>query len=346
MKRYYARSELESIGAFTKSVGPSIEVTFKVVLSVSGSGDSEHIPDSLTAIHPLAVEGTLYWAQPKADSTYQYDHYYIGTSARHPWHGGYGTIPILGDPVSFDLLFPLRPDQLAILEEARAGGKCRFLLEVRILGYGIAKVSALAPAAPRERGEPLVDSSHEAIELDQVVSIDFKRTRVQQGRSELIEVEKSKWVEEMLPALGWNSARMVEVPMLPGVPAIDNIDKDLSEAERQFALGNWAASLTASRQVVEALKPIAEEHVNPVHSDTRGGPAPEKMKEWAESFEEMAKSMLVFQAATRRLMAAGAHAKPATLDLARADAELGLMVAVALRRYVGSSMTTGTGPGD
>jgi len=219
-------------------------------------------------------------------------------------------LPIEGGSQRITVTFQLRPDQISLLEDIRKGGKVQLRAGLRILAT--------------------TDNPTTMIVVPEI--------EIRRGSAQYIDIEKSKWVEEILPRLGWGSWRIVEIPFSADQAGLTKIDEILSEAQKQYGLGNWADCLTACRKVVEELKPYAEEFVNLAHSDEKGGPAPQKIGDLTHEFESLGKSMIEFQAGVRKMLAAGAHKLPPGAALERADAEFGLLMAIALRRYVGLRM--------
>jgi len=271
--------------------------------SKSAAGTNFGVPDGASRVDVLQVRGQLFFVPSKGPPLFLCEG--ISSSWNH------GALLLEGSSSSAALLFPLRPEQIARLEDLRMGGKMKLRTTVRVLG--------------------VTDQPPQVIQIPEL--------EVRQGSQQFIEIEKSKWVEEILPRMGWGSWKTFEIPLLETSDGLGKIDDLLNEAQKQYGMGNWADCLTACRKAVEELQPYAKEFVNPAHSDEKGGPAPQKIEELGEEFKDLGRSMLEFQSKVRKMLAAGAHKLPPGTTLERADAEFGLLLVVALRRYVGLRMS-------
>jgi hypothetical protein len=89
-----------------------------------------------------------------------------------------------------------------------------------------------------------------------------------------------------------------------------------------------------SRDAIQGLEPYLQEYGNKAYTD-RKGTAKEKFGELVTSFFDLAGSMHNFQSKLFSILSAGAHPEPPGTSVERADAEFGLTVAMACRRYVG-----------
>lgn len=149
-----------------------------------------------------------------------------------------------------------------------------------------------------------------------------------------IEVEKSRWAEDILPGLGFGVWKTYEIPV-SNEAALGKVDDYIAQAVKNFYTGDWKDSLARSRDAIQALQPYLEKHGNPVYTDKKG-PSDQKFTEMVASFSNLASSMYDFQAKTFSLLSAGAHPESPGMMVERADAELGLTIAMACRRYVGA----------
>src|SRR3990170_409473 len=340
MKNGYLRAEYRAARANERSVPPTLELDISLFLSRTGAGHSFTLQDDVTGCHVTDVVGSLFWQ---------------GEGERRPLEGfvGFGHISPSthlseiregGEPLECTLWFPLSPSTIARIEELRHGSKARFYLETRVSGFYREPLTAFNP--PRvnkaERGHPVAieELAGYAVPRESIVPFHVSRLIMQtsRGSEQWVEIEKSQWVEEILPRLGHGTWRIVEVPLANLQEDLGGVEPLLIEAERKFGLGDWAASLTASRRAVEAMKPHFERFISPVHTQAKGPPAAAKAGDLNDAFEEWAKSTMGLSEKTRALLHAGAHALPDGATLERADAELGLMFAAALRRYIGLRM--------
>lgn len=303
MKAYFLSAMSDRIDPFPTSIGPVIQMSVRLSLSQSGDGQRIEVPDGAKSLNIFDIRAQLRYVQTKGPELF------LAEGFPYAWSSG--DLHFEGYPTAFALLFPLRSDQIARIEDLRGGGKIKL--------HAFISVTAVSKL-------PL-----EFIPIPQM--------EIRSVNQQIIEVEKSKWVEEILPGLGWGTWKVFEIPFSDAKGNMAEIDELLNDAQKQFGLGNWADCLTASRKAVEGLQPYAKEFVNQVHSDDRGGTATEKMHELEKEFQNLATSMLNFQASVRKMLAAGAHKPPQGSSVERADAELGLMIVVALRRYVGLRMS-------
>jgi len=302
-------------------------------------GESFNLPEEVTGFNLTNVTGCLYWQsgdRKLGEGFVGFGHLAPSTHLTEVRDGG--------DPLECSLWFPLSPTTVARIEELRRGQKVRFYADLRVSGYYAVTVKAFNPPAAdsSDRGHPVAVEKLEKYVSNESATISFRINRLlmttTHGGDRPLEVEKSQWVEEVLPGLGYGAWRTVELPLANLEEDLGKVDDLIHEAERQYYLGDWAASLTASRRAIEAIDPYAQRFVNPVHTQKVGSPAPEKMGDLAEAFEAWAKSAMGLSESARKLLHAGAHDIPANATLERADAELGLMFVIALRRYVGLRM--------
>ena len=304
MKNIYVKASYDVMEAYQNSIGPAIQLSFDLSLAKTGSsgGANVSVLDTATRLDILDARVHLYVISPQGQ------HLFLCEGAPQDWY------PIVfhieGASQRITVFFQLRPDQISLLEDLRKGGKLQLRASLRILAATDEPTTMVVPPA----------------------------IEIRKGSSQFIEVEKSKWVDDILPRLGWGSWRTIEIPFSADQAGLTKIDEILVEAQKQYGLGNWADCLTAFRRAVEELRPYAKDFVNLAHTDEKGGTAPEKIEELTQEFENLSKSMIEFQAGVRKMLAAGAHKLPPGAALERADAELGLLLAIALRRYVGLRM--------
>lgn len=212
----------------------------------------------------------------------------------------------------------------------------------RIDGYTTTTLRQFIPPRGHKADEP-VDYSmlSESLRADQA-AIPFHVNRLHlsdsRGQTQEIVIPKSRWVEDVLPGLGWSASKIVEIPLLGLGTELREADELLGDAENRFYLGDWAGSLTATRRTVEALEPIIKENMNPAHT-WKETSAADKASDLVDRHIAWAKATLEYQSAVRAILHAGAHKPIPGATLERADAELGLMLALGLRRYVGLRMS-------
>jgi hypothetical protein len=227
--------------------------------------------------------------------------------------------------VEFEFEFPLQPTVLEELEEARAGNEPTFGIQVRF--GGIASYEFEAANSPPGGVPYLLPFSTEDLE---VVSHD--------ERSSVLSIERSKWVEKLLPGLGFGNWMIYEVPV-ENFESSAQVDVYLRNAVKQFLSGEYKLSIAASRDVVETLERELGGNANSAFGD-RFGSADKKIRKVTDAFGDLAQAMLAYQAAVKSLLAAGAHPERPEELVERPDAEMALSVALALRRYVGMRLRT------
>ncbi len=225
-----------------------------------------------------------------------------------------------GYEVEFEFQFPLQPTVLEGLEDARAGNEPSFGIQVRF--GGIARYEFDEGALPVGKMPYLVPFNTEDLE---VVSHD--------ERMHTLTIERSKWVEKLLPGLGYGNWLIYEVP----VENFENsaqVDVYLRNAVKQFLSGEYKLSIAASRDVVETLERELGANSNSAFGD-RFGSAEKKARKMTDAFGDLVQAMLAYQGSVKSLLAAGAHPERPDELVERPDAEMALSIALALRRYVG-----------
>lgn len=224
--------------------------------------------------------------------------------------------------VGFELDFAIPPMALNLMEEARAGGEPRFSIAVRYAGLARYDLPDNASGVPYL--SPFV-----ADEL-WVVSHD--------SNSHRLTIDRSRWVEKILPGLGFGNWMVYEVPV-ENFEGSAQVDVYLHNAVKQFLSGEYKLSIAASRDVVETLERELGGNANPAFGD-RFGSADKKMRKVADAYGQLTEAMLGFQSALKSLLAAGAHPERPDEYVERPDAEMALWVALSLRRYVGMRLRT------
>jgi hypothetical protein len=224
--------------------------------------------------------------------------------------------------VDLDLDFPIPPIVLSELEELRAGQDPHFVVELRFAG--VARYQFETPPSPVPFLDPFVTEDVAVVEHG--------------SGGAVLEVERGRWIEKILPNLGFGRWMVYEVPV-ENFDGSAQVDVYLANSVKQFLAGEYKLSIAASRDVVETLERELEANANPAFGD-RFGSAEKKMRKVADSFGELTQAMLSYQAALKSLLAAGAHPERPEELVERPDAEMALWVALSLRRYVGMRLRT------
>jgi len=221
-------------------------------------------------------------------------------------------------PIRYALLFPLTPTLVYEIEGHRGGGNPQLAFAIRLDGEYQQKIQ-LSAQVPFNVWLPFV--------ANRIVVYSSK------GRGLPPEIPESKWVNEILPALGAGEWLLYEIP-LENFEGSALADEYLRNAWNQFRTGDWKLCVAACRDVVESLKPELVAATNPVFSDTRAT-APTKMRNLTGAFGDLIEALSEYQRSVQSLLAAGAHPEKPDQVIDRADAELALHLALSLRQYIG-----------
>jgi hypothetical protein len=317
--------ELKSFDTGNSGFMPVLSAVVQVKVSTSGGGSNTQIERTDAKSVQFVVLQADAWLRWAANS-----------------HWTLGKMPLLAKgyartlrtsnlmlnadyPVEFEFEFPLQPTVLEELEDARAGNEPVFGIQVRF--GGIARYEFEGGNYPPEKLPYIVPFSTEDLE---VVSHD--------DRLHALTVERSKWVEKLLPGLGFGNWMIYEVPV-ENFESSAQVDVYLRNAVKQFLSGEYKLSIAASRDVVETLERELGGNANSAFGD-RFGSADKKIRKVTDAFGDLAQAMLAYQAAVKSLLAAGAHPERPEELVERPDAEMALSVALALRRYVGMRLRT------
>lgn len=317
---FFFDARLIEVGAQPSSFAPMLSLSIDLKVSRGGSGEvvSVTIPDSASGVQviPLSIEAHLFWDPVVQTPTDWSKHLAVGFPASMKT----STLHLdQGCPASYQFLFPLSPSLLSQLEEGRAGGNVSFAVSLRIAG------------------EVILPNIRVPIVADRVVVL---RSGVQQA---VHEIERSKWIDTILPELGTGKWIVYEVPV-ENFDGVAQVDTYLQNAYKQYLAHEWKLCMAASRDVVESLERELSAAANPAYRD-RFGSADKKMRLLVDSYGDLVEAMLSFQSASKSLLAAGAHPERPEELVERPDAELALWIALSLRRYAGLRLRTSKPPG-
>ena len=318
---FYFDARLIDVSAKQSSFAPMLSLSIDLKVSCGGSGERVDvtIPDSAidVQVFPLSIQAHLFWDPVAQNPTDWSKHIAVGfpasmrTSTLHLEHG---------TPSSYQFLFPLSPTLLSQLEEGRSsGGNISYAVSLRI------------------NGEVILPNTREPFIADRVVVL---RSGVQQG---VHEIERSKWIDALLPEMGLGKWIVYEVPV-ENFDGVAQVDTYLQNAYKQYLAHEWKLCMAASRDVVESLERELSAVANPAYRD-RFGSADKKMRLLVDSYGDLVEAMQSFQSASMSLLAAGAHPERPDELVERSDAELALWIALSLRRYVGLRLRTTRPPG-
>ena len=312
MRQVFFRASYKDLKARPKSLVPTLDLEFEVSIFKRSPGEQVGVPDDTQSILLPSIQGFLFWTVP----------------GDNDWLGGYAGTGFPGPlfqpqqlredeqpMVECTVSFPLSYDLISRFEDLRAGGDAKLRTFFRIEGI----------ASSPNVAQPFL--------INRLYFSDSRGSMTQQQ----FVVPKSRWIEDILPGLGWGVSRIVEIPMLRTGVKMQEADDLLGESERKFSLGDWAGSLTAARKTVEALEPVVKESINAAHT-WKDRTAADKAADLVAKHKSWAEATMQYQGAVRSILNAGAHKPVPGATLERADAELGLMLALGLRRYVGLRM--------
>jgi hypothetical protein len=321
--------ELTSFEAREGAFVPILTAAVAVKVNGSGSGSQLrllHRDASTVYFDLLHVEARLLWVSDERKTTSSLPLIAMGG----PRSLRTSNLVLNADySVELELDFMLSPVLLEELEEARAGGEPRFSIEVRLAGMVRYEFQAKDPASTKQPSIwPFVAEDLNVI---------------QHGtRSHVLVIERSRWIEKLLPSLGFGSWMLYEVPV-ENFEGAAQVDVYLRNAVQQFLAGEYKLSIAASRDVVETLERELGADANPAFGD-KFGSAEEKFRKVTDAFTELTQAMGNYQATLKSLLAAGAHPERPDELVERPDAEMALWVALALRRYVGMRLRTTRAP--
>lgn len=317
--RAFFHVELKNFEPRAGGLIPILAANVSVQVSASGGGSGEIRIVNTTAktvvFDILQVESALEWVSDPRVSVGQLPPLAIGRLRTFQ----VSALELNANYwVDLELDFPVPPILLSTLEELRSGADPRFMIEIRFAGLARYEFETPAPGVG-----PF---------LSPFVVGDLPVVAHDTG-SPILEIEKGRWIERVLPGLGFGRWMLYEVP-LENFEGVAQVDVYLSNAMKQFLAGEYKLSIAASRDVVETLERELGANANPAFGD-RFGSADKKFRKVTDSFTELTQSMLAYQSATKSLLAAGAHPERPDELIERPDAEMALWVALSLRRYVG-----------
>lgn len=297
---------------------PILRASISLKAGLGGMGDQ--IPTgydgtSKILVVPISIEAALYWA-PEGPGRVRAG----GLIARGaPASLRSSNIEIEANwAAQYEIDFPLTPGMLSLIEELRSGGPPTFGITLRIGGVLQILAESPKPGAP----PPVVPFVADRVWVTPMTTTDHE-----------LPIERSRWVEKILPQLGFGSWLVYEVP-LENFDGVAQVDTYLANALKQFASGEWKLSMAASRDVVETLERELEANANPAFGD-RYGSAEKKIRAVTDAYRDLVEAMLSYQASVKSLLAAGSHPERPEELVDRPDAEMALWVALSLRRYVG-----------
>lgn len=311
-------ARLQCFDTIADTLVPTLKVAISLKVATWGSGSPINLgnpPSSKVRVEPMALEARLLWDPPRSGSSGEGRFIARG----YPRTMVVSSIDLDATNGAYiDLIFPLTPTLVSAMEEAREGKTPTFAVSIRLTGV----FSHTFP-------QPVNDTPY----LVPFVADDVPVLK-HDANDRVLEVERSRWVDKILPGLGAGQWAIYEVP-LENFEGSALADTYLANAYRQFASGEWKLCVAAARDVVETLERELQANANPAFGDRYGGTTDKKMRRLVEAFDEMVRSILEYEAAVKSLLAAGAHPERPEQLVERPDAEVALQIALSLRRYVG-----------
>jgi hypothetical protein len=170
-----------------------------------------------------------------------------------------------------DLTFGLTPHQVAVLEASRhAAPSNTFTLHLRLEGV-VAGLRGYNEVVPGGAG---ADESPWEIGLGMYAQLfPFWQTRIDPLR---VEVEPSTWVRDVLPGLGLDRARLIEVALPPALPGGANAAREWDKAREALDARRYRDCVERGRGVirlwVDALGATAKRPVATIVAERQGWP--------------------------------------------------------------------------
>ena len=339
LRNIYIRAGFKDLRVAAKSYVPALELDVELTMSKSTPGEMLQVPDGTQSLTFDSAQGYLFWhVEGKGDWT----HGFLALGLPGPaW---YSQVLREDSPTQdCTLVFPLSHAIVSKLEDLRSGRDATLRASVRLGGFTTTLFKQFNPPSGTKGDTPVTRTEFsQAVEQDSV-NVPFYLNRVllsdRFGTNQVIVIPKSRWAEDVLPGLFWGVSKIIELPLAGVEDSMKETDRLIEEAQKKFYDGDWTGSLTASRKAVETLHPLLKAHVNPAHTDKdKGKTAEQKADDLTERFQSLAASALGYQSAVLGMLHAGAHKPVPGSTLERPDAELGFLLALGLRRYVGTRM--------
>jgi hypothetical protein len=320
----YFDARLVNVRAHGSAHIPVLDVQVEVKAQSWGGGESVRVQYEKgddVQLTPFLVDPYLTWNPDPNGAGESWSQF---VARGFPKSTRVNPLSVDGEPAAqYELLFPIAPATLSQMEETRAD-KPRFGVVLRFSGIVQRKVpSATAPPIP----EPFQ------------ITVPVWRA---DARGQPPEIERSKWVDEILPGLGAGAWIVYEIPTV-AFEGSAQVDEYLRNAVTQFNHHEWKLCVAACRDVVEALEPELAAEVNTAFGG-RGGSAPRKTRALMEGYANLIEAIQTFQASSKSFLAAGAHPERPEQLIERPDAEFALWIALAMRRYVGMRLKSNRPP--
>jgi len=142
-------------------------------------------------------------------------------------------------------------------------------------------------------------------------------------------IPQSEWVSKFLPAFGWHSSKLIELPttsdLLPS--EYDASIKELGEAERFFNIGDYDKSVGHCRSALDPFKDRIKEIRKIIDSETES--------EWAEG--SLSASLVWIEKLYKRTqpLTSKPHHPPTYGHFDRQEAQIIFLVTTSLIAYIG-----------
>jgi hypothetical protein len=144
------------------------------------------------------------------------------------------------------------------------------------------------------------------------------------------EIEQSYWIRKILPQLGYNERKLIEIPtahdLIPDDYSVSL--KEMDEAEKYFLLGDYDKAVGHCRSTIEPLAKKFVELKAYINSDSAA--------EWGKDILVSTENWLTTLIKKTSGYASKPHHTPSTGHFTRKDAEIIMMVTTATIAYVGN----------
>src|SRR2546427_4733334 len=277
-KNLYLRAEFKEARARENAVVPTLEVDIALYTSGTANGYPFTVLSDVTGFNVDRIVGSLFLRQ-EANSDMIAG--FLGFGHPAPT-SNMQTVREGSVPAEHTLWFPLSPSTVSRIENMRRGAKAKFHLELRVSGSYHQSIKTFNPPKIEggDRGHPLAAEQLESYVGSSDIAVPFQIDRLipatARGQNQLIEIDKSKWVEEILPALGFGAWKIYELPLTEEA-TLGKVNEYIDQAAKHLNAGDWKDSLSRSRDAVQAVEPFLRKYANDAYSDKGHGTADEKM---------------------------------------------------------------------
>lgn len=144
-----------------------------------------------------------------------------------------------------------------------------------------------------------------------------------------VEIPHSHWVSKVLPAMGYNSVRIIEIPSASTllVEELNNSLKELNIANEYYLKGDYDKTVAHCRSAIDPIKRKLPDLKNAIQSSVE--------KDWVTKITEATESWLDVMVKQTFNFTSKAHHIPSVGHFSRADAEIIYMITMGIVAYAG-----------